>query len=940
MRVRETQGERDEKARETPEAGGSQVRETPGGAGSRAWAVSGAAGAQVRIAADAVGVHVRGRSEAAGAQVREAPGAAGAQEREAQGAAGAQERMAAEAAGVHVCEGSDATGAQVRMAAETAGTQAWEAPEGAGVHVREGSEAAGAQACEAPGGAGAQVREMPEVAGARARAASDSVGAFDPVAYINTPRWQASRLGLERIRALLDRLGRPQDALRFVHVAGTNGKGSTCAYLAAVLQAAGYRTGLFTSPFILRFEERIRVNGSDISRDDLARATLLVREQAEALERETGDHPTEFELMCAVALVHFRAVGCDIVVMEVGLGGRLDSTNVIDAPEVCVIARIGLDHTALLGDTLAAVAGEKCGIIKSGVPVASWPQAPEALAVVREACAARGCELSLPNFESLQVEPLKLHQGKGSAPTSADDGASVPADSRLFVGTRASWDASAFAGDCASRDALSSGMALFESAEPLGDSLPSEGACSPGGIGLSENAWPSEDGRGVCRERGAHGAERTENVSRETFVCSMGDGGEVEGRRGDKGAGDSACFASSQLQSVSRETFVRHFSYESVDYMTALLGSYQPANAALAIEALRLLRERGWRISPEAVREGVAAARWPGRFEVVAARPLTIIDGGHNPQGAQALADSLADLLAALGRGASGSAASGEPDVPLAPRACGATAPLGAPDALGDCSARAACGATAPLGASAPLGSFVPAAAPVPGELASPPVPGACDAIVLAGAPAPMLPYDDEKGHRNVVLVMGVLADKDYTAMIEAVAPLADAFVCYTPDSPRALAAADLAAAVRATASALAAPAAALAPVAVAPTTAAVPAPAPDSATAATSAPAPTPAAAAVPAPAAPAPAPTPAAAAPAPDAFPATSAPAPDASPVTVAVPAPAAPAPVLASSPVIEAVPDAAAALRRGRSAAGADGIVVAFGTLYAIADLKRAL
>ncbi len=886
--MRETQGERDEKARETPEAGGSQVRETPGGAGSRAWE-----------APEAAGAHVREGSEAAGAQEREAPGAAGA--------------------------------------------QAWEAPEGAGAHVREGSEAAGAQACEAPG-----------AAGARARAASDSVDAFDPVAYINTPRWQASRLGLERIRALLDRLGRPQDALRFVHVAGTNGKGSTCAYLAAVLQAAGYRTGLFTSPFILRFEERIRVNGSDISRDDLARATLLVREQAEALERETGDHPTEFELMCAVALVHFRAVGCDIVVMEVGLGGRLDSTNVIDAPEVCVIACIGLDHTALLGDTLAAVAGEKCGIIKSGVPVASWPQAPEALAVVREACAARGCELSIPNFESLQVEPLKLHQGKGSAPTSADDGASVPADSCLFVGTRASWDASAFAGDCASRDALSSGMALFESAGPLGGVLPSEGACSPGGIGLSENAWPSEDGRGVCRERGAHGAERMENVSRETFVCSMGDGGEVEGRRGDKGTGDSACFASSQLQSVSRETFVRHFSYESVDYVTALLGSYQPANAALAIEALRLLRERGWRIPPEAVREGVAAARWPGRFEVVAARPLTIIDGGHNPQGAQALADSLADLLAALGRGASGSAASGEPDVPLAPRACGATAPLGAPDALGDCSARAACGATAPLGASAPLGSFVPAAAPVPGEPASPPVPGACDAIVLAGAPAPMLPYGDEKGHRNVVLVMGVLADKDYTAMIEAVAPLADAFVCYTPDSPRALAAADLAAAVRATASALAAPAAAA--VAVAPTTAAVPAPAvpapaSDSATAATSAPAPdaspatsAPAPDAPPAPAAvPAPAPAAAAApipAPAPDAPPAAAAapvPAtvPDASPATAALSAP-----VLPSSPVIEAVPDAAAALRRGRSAAGADGIVVAFGTLYAVADLKRAL
>ena len=225
--------------------------------------------------------------------------------------------------------------------------------------------------------------------------ADDAVGAgaasaFDPVAYINEPRWQASRLGLERIRALLDRLGRPQDDLRFVHMAGTNGKGSVCTYLASVLQAAGYRTGLFTSPFILRFEERIRVDGADVSRDDLTRATLLVREQAEALAAETGDHPTEFELMCAVALVHFRAAGCDLVVLEVGLGGRLDSTNVIDAPEACVITRIGLDHTALLGDTLAAVAGEKCGILKPGVPVASWPQEPEALEVVRAACAAQG----------------------------------------------------------------------------------------------------------------------------------------------------------------------------------------------------------------------------------------------------------------------------------------------------------------------------------------------------------------------------------------------------------------------------------------------------------------------------------------------------------------------------------------------------------------------
>ena len=210
---------------------------------------------------------------------------------------------------------------------------------------------------------------------------------FDPVAWINTPRWQTSRLGLDRMVDLLDRMGRPQDDLRFVHVAGTNGKGSTCAYLASMLQAAGLCVGLFTSPYILRFEERIRVNGCDIAQGELARAVEAVRPHAEAMEAVCGDHPTEFELMAAVALEHFRACKCDIVVLEVGLGGRLDATNVIDAPEASVICRIGLDHTDLLGSTLAAIAAEKAGIVKPGAPVVSWPQEPEAMEVVEAAAA-------------------------------------------------------------------------------------------------------------------------------------------------------------------------------------------------------------------------------------------------------------------------------------------------------------------------------------------------------------------------------------------------------------------------------------------------------------------------------------------------------------------------------------------------------------------------
>ncbi len=227
---------------------------------------------------------------------------------------------------------------------------------------------------------------------------------FDPIAYINEPRWQEVRPGLERTRELLERMGRPQDKLKFVHVAGTNGKGSTCAYIASMLQAAGYRTGLFTSPYIIEFAERIRVNGENIPADDLRDVTLFVREHAEAMAEAIGEHPTEFELMTAVAFEHFARQKCDIVVCEVGLGGRLDSTNIIDAPEVCVITRLGLDHTGFLGDTLEAIAGEKAGIIKPGSTIVSWPQEDEAAMRVIEATAQRnGCELVVPDFDALMV---------------------------------------------------------------------------------------------------------------------------------------------------------------------------------------------------------------------------------------------------------------------------------------------------------------------------------------------------------------------------------------------------------------------------------------------------------------------------------------------------------------------------------------------------------
>ena len=196
---------------------------------------------------------------------------------------------------------------------------------------------------------------------------------FNAVEYINTPRWQKVSLGLDRTKLLLKLLGNPQDRCKFVHVAGTNGKGSTCAFLESILRVAGFKTGLFTSPYLMCFEDRIRVSNANISKPALTQVTLEVKEAAEKVEEELGEHPTEFELMTAVAFKHFANEGCDVVVCEVGLGGRLDSTNVI-TPEVSVITHIGLDHMAILGDTIEEIALEKAGIIKPNVPIVLAPQ--------------------------------------------------------------------------------------------------------------------------------------------------------------------------------------------------------------------------------------------------------------------------------------------------------------------------------------------------------------------------------------------------------------------------------------------------------------------------------------------------------------------------------------------------------------------------------------
>ena len=178
--------------------------------------------------------------------------------------------------------------------------------------------------------------------------------------YIHSINWTFTKPGLERIGELCEKLGNPQNELKFVHVAGTNGKGSFCTMLDSIFRVAGYKTGLFTSPYIVEFGERIRYCGESIGDVELAEITEYIKPIADAME----DKPTEFELITAIGLEYFKRKRCDIVILEAGMGGRLDSTNIIDTSELSVITGIALDHTAYLGDTVEKISAEKAGIIK------------------------------------------------------------------------------------------------------------------------------------------------------------------------------------------------------------------------------------------------------------------------------------------------------------------------------------------------------------------------------------------------------------------------------------------------------------------------------------------------------------------------------------------------------------------------------------------------
>jgi len=222
--------------------------------------------------------------------------------------------------------------------------------------------------------------------------------------YIHSVNGCFCKPGLERISALCEGLGHPENDLRFIHVAGTNGKGSFCAMTESILRAAGYKTGLYTSPFIKHFNERMRVNGENISNDELVEITELVRPIADAME----DKPTEFELITAIAFEFFRRQRVDVVVLEVGLGGRLDSTNVIRTPLLSVITGIDFDHTELLGNTLQSIAAEKGGIIKNGVPSLYGGAANSACGTLSAIAAMRHSQLRSTDRSLLRVKSYSL----------------------------------------------------------------------------------------------------------------------------------------------------------------------------------------------------------------------------------------------------------------------------------------------------------------------------------------------------------------------------------------------------------------------------------------------------------------------------------------------------------------------------------------------------
>ncbi len=227
--------------------------------------------------------------------------------------------------------------------------------------------------------------------------------------YIHGTLKFGSKLGLHNITCLLDLMENPHKKLKYVHVAGTNGKGSTTAFISSILVESGYTVGIFTSPYLQRFTERIKVNQDEISPEDLARITAFVKNKVDIMLENGQNHPTEFEIVTAIAFQYYYEMHCDIVVLEVGLGGRFDSTNVIESPEAAVITTISYDHMNILGDTLPKIAYEKAGIIKEKCDVLLYPQAPEVEEVFEAVCKEKEARLTPVDLRGIKSGSFSIH---------------------------------------------------------------------------------------------------------------------------------------------------------------------------------------------------------------------------------------------------------------------------------------------------------------------------------------------------------------------------------------------------------------------------------------------------------------------------------------------------------------------------------------------------
>ncbi len=257
----------------------------------------------------------------------------------------------------------------------------------------------------------------------------------EAIEYIHGTLKFGSKLGLESITKLLEFMGNPHKKLKYVHVAGTNGKGSTTAFISNILINSGYKTGMFTSPYIQRFTERIKIDNKEIDSLELTEIIEFVKSKIDLMEQAGFAHPTEFEIINAVAFEYFYRNKCDIVVLEVGLGGRYDSTNVIEAPEACVITTISLDHTDILGNTIGEIAYQKAGIIKPNCDTVLYPQSQEAEQVFEQVCKSQnsvihkvdlstlvlykssldGQIFSYKNYQDLEIRLLGDHQLRNAA---------------------------------------------------------------------------------------------------------------------------------------------------------------------------------------------------------------------------------------------------------------------------------------------------------------------------------------------------------------------------------------------------------------------------------------------------------------------------------------------------------------------------------------------